>query len=172
MGIVLGRKAEPFHIDLPQGVRVLVRPLRTSIQQAAVHEAASRIRQLTQGAEAVEDAGGEIDNLPDLSTASGRAGFGQEIYIMALATAAILEWEGVYSESGEPCEVTPESVAELMRHDGFADAFLTVYASEALSRISEGNALRPSPNGISAAEPHIVTDAANAMPPAQAGAKD
>ena len=165
MAICLGKTPAPFDIELPHGVIVTVRPLRTAIQQTALFFATNAVKRLTESVDDVEAAGGETDGLPDLATEEGRAGYAQEMYMTALAQAAIIEWRGVLDEDGNPLPVTDEAVAELMRHDGFADSFLSQYAREAMMRISEGNASRPLPTGTMAKAPDIAKSAETSEAP-------
>lgn len=149
MAIKLGLPKKPRWLDLPQGVRVHVRPLTTAIYETALASSRQQVRRLLDAAEDVEDAGAEIDGLPDLTTEAGRAGYGNYLFAQAMARGAIIAWEGVLDEDGTLAAVSPLAVDELMSWHGIAESFIQQYTRPFQDRIVEGNASGPLPSGTS-----------------------
>ena len=114
--IRLGLRREPYWLDLGHGVRVKVRPLTTALMKAVQADFAGH-----PGAD---------------DPASGRA----EVFLGLLARHAILEWDGVGDEKGEPAPVTHENVEALMRLWPIAEAFERLYLAPALLLEDEKNA--------------------------------
>ena len=114
--IRLNLKKEPFWIDLTEGVRVLVAPFTSSILSAASTSPAMR--------ELPQDAG--VDH---------------RFFVLSIEVAklAILEWEGVGDDAGEPVEPTPEGIAALMDIYVFARAFARDYVTRGLLVSAEKN---------------------------------
>lgn len=107
---------EPRWIDLGHGVKVKVRPLTTA---------------LMKGVQAKFAAHPGADDPPSGRVAS---------FVGLLAREAILEWEGVGDENGEPAPVTPENVEALMELWPLAEAFERLYLAPALLLEDEKNA--------------------------------
>jgi hypothetical protein len=101
---------EPYWADLPQGVRVKIKPVTTALVSAAQHRAAR------QGREAAEAAGGVLD--PDMSR-----GLAFMLMVQALARFAVTEWDGVAGADGAPLPVSPEALDRLMEIESMAGAF-------------------------------------------------
>lgn len=159
MAIRLGLPREPQWIDLGHGVRIKTRPLTTAIFEAAKASAARQVSSLFDSAEEVEDHGGEIEGLPDLSTEDGRAGYGNFLFGQALARVAIMEWEGVLDADDEPAKVTPELIDEVMSWHTLCDNFVRQYSQPFNDRIVEKKGSGTSANGTTAAVPPIATGA-------------
>lgn len=87
-----------------------------------------------------------------------------EAYTTALATAAIVAWEGIGNSDGEPVEPTPENVAMLLADPNCWDAVDRLYVAPILAEDAEKNASAPLPNGRS-------VKGAPTAPLAQAAAK-
>lgn len=131
--------SEPVWIDLLPGVRVRVRPWTTAVNETAMAAARRMVRDLADGKETVEDRGGEITGLPDLDTPHGIDGLAESLYIEQLATAAIIEWDGVGDEDGSPVEVSPKWVRALMSLPDAAAAFRARYCAPLRHWAAEGN---------------------------------
>ena len=113
--IRLELKREPYWLDLPYGVRLHVRPATTAFVMAA------RVQAMK---EAPDD---------DVSARSAAL-------LKNLAVQAIIAWEGVGDNEGNPAEVTAEAVAALMDLWPMADAFERLYLGPALILELEKNA--------------------------------
>lgn len=125
--IRLDLKSEPFWLDLPAGVRLRVRPLTTGLMAAA-------------------RADGEVRALGD------EASLEEQALVMAKAVArlAVLDWEGVGDEAGNPIAVTPEGIGALLDLWPVFEAFQLGYVARGLLVAQEGNGSAPSPGGSGA----------------------
>ncbi|MBC7157522.1 MAG: hypothetical protein H5U20_08415 [Rhodobacteraceae bacterium] len=139
----LGLTREPRWLDLARGVRVKVRPYSTVVKMMAQTD--SDLRAVASGDAADDDPGA----LARLSMASS----------VAIARAAILEWEGVGDEDGTPVPPTPEWVARLMDEDDIHEAFNLAYLAPAMRVEQEKNGFAPLPNGTSAGAPTTAAPA-------------
>ena len=149
--IRLSLPKDPYWLDLPHGVRVFVRPLTTAIHEAARAKGARLAGDLVSEHAEIVMAGGSVEGLPDLEDRDAMAGLSQFLFVQALAVAAIIRWEGVLDEDGEPADVTDKAVCGLMRFHRMAEGFVLAYTRPHAEAVAEGNASRPSPNGTSAA---------------------
>jgi hypothetical protein len=128
--LTLSIPTEPSWIDLPQKVRLRIRPVTTAVVAAA--QSAS-----LREAEALRDAG-DPGGL-DLSDPDVAKGLGFALMVKALARYAVLEWEGVGDASGEPLPCTPDNVALLMDLDEMATAFWRAAFAPVAAVSAEGN---------------------------------
>ena len=154
-------------IDLPLGVKVIVRPISTPIWHQAQAFASRAVLAFIEGEEIRDDLGIDRDAMPDLADPDAKEGFRQLLFAQALARAAILSWQGVLAEDGIPAEVTPAAVNELMLVHAFAEAFVIRYTARIIRALDEGNASGPSPNGTSAKGPNIAKRAETRTPNAR-----
>ncbi|MEG9884418.1 MAG: hypothetical protein V6Z86_07355 [Hyphomicrobiales bacterium] len=122
--IKLDLKAQPFWLNLLDGVRFKVRPLTTSLMVAA------RKHPSLKG---VED-GDEYTFL----------------FTKALANASITDWEGVGDADGKPVKPTPDAIDAAFDLWPVFDAFQTSYVFSGLLLVEEKNDSTPSPNGPTA----------------------
>ena len=129
---------EPCWLDLPEGVRLLTRPVTTAVMQAAQSAAARRL-------EAAREAG-PLD--PDWER-----GLAFLYLVQGLARHAVLEWQGVGDATGAPLPLSPEAVEALMQHDAIASAFWAGATAPVRALVAEGNGCAPAPPGIGAAGP-------------------
>ena len=132
---------DPYWLDLPHGVRLLVRPLDTAIDAAARAASVTDLRERGQTAP------------PAAAKEPWRLGQTKDALARAVGQLTILEWSGVLLADGSPAPVTAESVALLMSIPKIATAFLRqIYAP--LDRLAaEGNVSGAAPSGISVAAP-------------------
>lgn len=156
-------------IDLPLGVRVLVKPLSTPVYEACRFEADRRVRAIRSEMIEAKAAGATVEGLPDLGNDSALAGFSQFIFTQCLACEAIEEWEGVLClESDDPAPVSHDGINELMRIHAMADSFLDQYVRDYTQLLVEGKPSVPGSNGTSGTEetavPNIVSDAEKIKP--------
>ena len=159
--IRLSLPKDPYWIDLPHGVRLYVRPLTMAVYESARSKGARLARDILRDHAEIALAGGTVEGLPDLKDEDARAGLSQFLFAQALAVAAIIRWEGVLSEDGEPMETSEAAAADLMRYHDIAEEFLVKYTRSHAEAVAEGNASRPSPNGTSAAGRTIAGGAAS-----------
>lgn len=121
---------EPTWIDLPQEVRLRIRPVTTAVVAAA--QSAS-----LREAEALRDAGDPSG--VDLADPDVAKGVGFALMVKALARYAVLEWEGVGDTAGILLPCTPENIARLMDLDEMATAFWRAAFAPVAAVSAEGN---------------------------------
>jgi hypothetical protein len=147
--IRLSLPKEPYWLSLPHGVRVFVRPLTTPVYEAARTSGYRLAGELVKEHAEISMVGGTVEGLPDISDADAVSGLSQFLFTKALAVRAIMKWEGVVDNAGNPAEVTGQTVSDLMLIHDMAEAFLSEYTKIHAGLLSEGNASGLSPNGIS-----------------------
>jgi len=77
---------------------------------------------------------------------------GNIAFSVGLATWAVMEWEGVGDEAGEPVPCTRDDVRLLMeQHEAAFAAFERLYVTPAIEGDNEKNGSSPSPHGTSPA---------------------
>jgi hypothetical protein len=125
--IRLNLTAAPKWLDLAPGLRLLVGPLSTALMVSARADPA-------------------IEASPEGAT--------QEALALAMAKAvarrAVLDWEGVGDDMGQPTPVTPEGIEALLEIWPVFEAFQTQYVAKGLILDAEKNVSAPSPTGRSA----------------------
>ena len=125
--IRLNLTAAPAWLTLAPGLRLQVAPLTTALMVSARADPA-------------------IEALPDTAT--------QEELALAMAKAvarrAVLDWEGVGDDLGQPTPVTPEGIDALLEIWPVFEAFQTRYVAKGLILDAEKNVSAPSPTGPSA----------------------
>lgn len=104
----LVHSAEPHWLDLLGGVRVKVRPFTAGLMAAARSH---------------------LDK-QDLTEATAGERF--VAFASAMASVAILDWEGVADQDGIPALVTPETIAALMDVWLINEAFTSKYVTPGL----------------------------------------
>ena len=134
--LTLDIPTEPRWLDLPEGVRLLARPITTAVMQAAQASAARRL----EAARAAEP----LD--PDWER-----GLAFLYLVQGLARHAVLEWEGVGDATGAPLPLSPEAVDRLMEHDAIASAFWGRATAPVQAVVAEGNGCAPGLPGTGAA---------------------
>lgn len=140
MGVRLSFPREPYWIDLANGVRVQVRPLTTAAWETARARARRLAEELADHEQAIAEAGGAVDGLPDLTDPDARQGLSQMLYVIALAQGAILAWDGVGDAAGAPAPVTADSVEALIRNvPSIAETFVVAYTRPLSEALAEGN---------------------------------
>ncbi len=102
-------------LDLPHDVRAKVAPLNSAIISAARTD-------------------------PRLAGLDGATDAERGLAVSyAIARLAILEWENVGDEDGEPVEVTPEGIDALMDIPAIYDAFNMLYVAKGMRLVTEKN---------------------------------
>lgn len=138
---------EPYWLDLPQSVRVQVRPLTAAVMGAAQSYAERIIRErILQQAE-ILGFGAPIDG-PDYRDTDVRAGAVSEELAVGLARFGIIAWEGVGDEAGTPLPLSDAARAAFGRSE-LSGEFLKAYSAPLRQVDAEGNASAPVPNGSS-----------------------
>ena len=156
----------PYWLDLLRGVRVQVRPLTTPLYEAARHNSVRRAQELLANMADMESLGGSLEGMPDIRDPDQAVGVSQALFLQGLARAAIIRWEGVGDEDGNPLDPTPNLVDRFMLIHDQADAFYVRYCGSYEQREAEGNASGAAPTGTTAAAPDTAKDAETAAPPA------
>lgn len=141
--IRLSLSAEPRWLEPLPGLRILVRPLSTTVMGDA------REDPIMEGLT-------EESPRRELAVRLGKA----------LARAAILEWEGVGDEAGEPLPVTPAAVDALMELFPVFEFWQLHYVQPALTLDAEKNGSGPLPTGTSEGVDPTAAPAASAVPSA------
>ena len=125
--IRLNLTAHPSWLALAPGLRLQVAPLTTALMVSARADPA-------------------IEALPDTAT--------QEELALAMAKAvarrAVLDWEGVGDDAGDPVPVSPEGIDAMLEIWPVFEAFQTQYVAKGLILDAEKNVSAPLPNGPSA----------------------
>ena len=131
---------EPHWLDLPHGVRLLVRPLDTATDAAARAAAVTDLRERGQNAP------------PAAAKDSWRMGQSKDALARALGQLTILDWSGVLLADGSPAPVTAEAVALLMAIPKIATVFLRqIYVPlDRLAAEGEGCGAASSGTGVAA----------------------
>ncbi len=111
--ITLNLKREDYWLDLPHGIRLFLRPATTALVMAARIEALK-----------------ETDPDPALRGT---------VLLKKLAQLAVIGWEGIGDDAGNPVDVTPEGVEALMDLWPIAEAFERLYLTPALLLEQEKN---------------------------------
>jgi hypothetical protein len=125
--IRLNLTATPQWLDLAPGLRLLVSPLTTALMVSARADPA-------------------IEAMPDTATTEELA----LAMAKAVARSAVLDWEGVGDDAGEPVAVTPEGIDALLEIWPVFEAFQTQYVARGLILDAEKNVSAPLPSGPSA----------------------
>lgn len=106
----------PERLDIERlGVTLTVRPHGTSVMEDARNDPAL----IEERDTLCEDLGVAAEDLPQHKMA--------ELMHRAIARAAILAWDGVLGEDGEPIEAVPEAIDAAMAQDQFYRAFVDLY---------------------------------------------
>lgn len=107
---------EPTWIDMLPGVRMQVRPL-AALDVLHAREAARGIYLANAEAETKD---------PAVSVTAGEA------MVRACARRAVVAWEGIGDEAGEPLPVSLEAIDAAMAHPALYDRFETLVFAPAL----------------------------------------
>lgn len=127
---------EPHWLDLLPGVRLYVRPATSLVFTAAGETMAWS----------------PVDGLPAESVV-------RVAFVKAVARAAILDWDGIGNQAGEPVSPSPLAIDALMDVREAYLAFETKYVAPALMLEQEKNVCAPAPLGTLVAGEAIATDA-------------
>jgi len=142
---------EPFWLDLVHGVRVRVRPLTAAEWFAAKGRNVEILKKVLEERAEIQQMGGKVEGLPDLSDEAAQLGYSQALFATALAQTAIFAWEGVGEDLEHPAECTKDNIARLMRFSTVAEDFLVQYAAQYDRLVEEGEGSPAAARGTSAA---------------------
>lgn len=159
--IRLNLPTAPYAIPLDHGVTVTVRPCDTAIYEAARAKMARLLRDIARQHQDAAEIGATLEGLPDLTDEDARAGFGQALFVTALAQAGITAWSGVLDDAGNPAPVNDGTVAALMRVPGMAERFAVDYTRPHAAMVTEGNGSAPAPRGTTEAGATTADGATN-----------
>lgn len=135
---------EPTWLDLGHDVRLQLLPLTTALMVAARNDPAI--------SDLGEDASDEESAL---------------VFAKALGRIAIVDWEGVGDENGDPVDVSPEGIDALLDVWPLFEAFQTDYVAGGLMLDAEKNVSSPLPNGPSAGAMDTATPVKASAKPAR-----
>ena len=138
---------EPYWLNLPHGVRLLVRPLDTATDAAARAASVTDLRERGQ------------DVPPAAAKESWRLGQTKDALARAVGQLTILDWLGVLLADGNPAPVAAETVALLMAIPKIATAFLRLIYAPLDRLAAEGEGCGAVSDGTSVAAPVIVASA-------------
>jgi len=165
--IRLSRPREPRTVALGFGVTVTLKPLSFAVYRAAIHSAERRAREMATEVGLIEAAGGSILDIPSPHDRDGMRGLRDQFLLQALARHAIIGWDGVGDDAGDPAPVTPEAADALIcGHPLIAERFELEYLRDITELVAEGNGSGAAPTGTSAAAPVTAATAAPAESPA------
>jgi len=139
--IRLNLTATPAWLTLAPGLRLHVAPLTTALMVSA-------------------RADPTIEAMPDTATPEELA----LAMAKAVARRAILDWEGVGDDAGNPMPVTPAGIDALLEVWPIFEAFQTRYIARGLILDAEKNVSAPLPSGPSAGATGTVRPARGAAP--------
>jgi hypothetical protein len=103
----------PYELELPYGLKVIVKRLTTAGMAAAQAAARRAVEAIERQARERTEAGLVLDGLPDLSAEAERDGFYQAQLIRELAVRHITGWTGV-ELGGGLAPPAPEDIAAVM----------------------------------------------------------
>lgn len=174
--IRLSRPREPRTVALGFGVTVTLKPLSFAVYRAAIHTAERRARELAAEIGLIDAAGGSVLDLAAPHDRDGLRGLRDQFLLQALARHAIIGWDGVGDDAGDPVPVTPEAADALIcGHPLLAERFELEYLRDITELAIEGNGSGAAPTGTSAAAPATAAPAAppgHPAPTADAAATD
>lgn len=163
---------QPRWLDLPHGVKVQVRPLTTTITEAAFAEGLEHLRPFKLAAEDAAKAGTPMDPLgPNGANAAWLQGMHWHFLVAALVRYGAIAWEGLSGDDGEPLPITSAACIAFAAHPDLGREFFARYRDTLSAVDAEGNGSAPSFNGGSAGAPSTATHvpAAPSGPAAAAG---
>lgn len=127
--IRLALPTEPQWLDLPYGVRVLVRPLSSVIMETARQIVAAEMRELRASIARVREAGLDVVDAPNLDDATASHAEALVRLAKALARVSVLEWEGVLNADDLALPLSPASLNRLLDVPSVCTSFFERYTS-------------------------------------------
>lgn len=139
----------PRWVDLPQGLRLLMRPAGTAEVHAYRTRAARLFGEMETAYKTARESGLPWDGT-DLDDPSSRLGLIYALTVAAAARELVTDWEGVADVAGAPLPFSSGLLPRLMNFTPIADAFFARVVAPAEAVAAEGNVSGPSPNGSTA----------------------
>jgi hypothetical protein len=136
----------PRWVDLPLGVRVLMRGAGTAEVHAYRTRAARLFNEMEAAYRTAREAGLPWDG-SNLDDPSSRLGLIYALTVAAAARELVTDWEGVTDEAGAPLPFNVGLLPRMMNFTAIADAFFAQVVAPAEAVTTEGNGSGPSPNG-------------------------
>lgn len=136
----------PRWVDLPLGVRLLMRPAGTAEVHAYRTRAARLFAEMDAAYKTARDSGLPWDGT-NLEDPSSRLGLIYALTVAAAAREVVSDWDGVADETGVPLAFNAGLLPRMMNFTPIADAFFAHVVSPAESVAAEGNGSGPLPNG-------------------------
>lgn len=156
-------QTEPFWIDLPQGVRLKLRPLDSIVVMAARNHASREMQAAAVERQDRIEAGVPSDDLPNFDDQALQDALSRVAFARALARYGAMDWGGVASnEAGDPLPFSNDGAEALVAHPDMIDMFLVRYFATVDAVNAEGNASAPMPDGPTGLG---ATTAADVPPP-------
>ena len=150
MALKLGKNKNAIWLDLPEGVRVKVKPLTLAMRQK--YEARAR-RIVNAERERWEEAAKAGELPPDVinfGDPDEESTFFVVELIKASAAALIVEWDGVIDpDSDELAPINETTVADLVSFPAIADSFYAQCADHFKIRAAEGKSSKKDSPGSS-----------------------
>lgn len=138
-------------IDLPDGVRVLVKPLDGIVITAARNHAVTMIRKLADKRAELEAANVPTDSVPDVSDEALRVAMIEFEFARGLARYGIINFEGVGDQNGDALPFTRARAEALAVHPAMMESFVAAYLEPQARVSAEGNASATAPGGSTGA---------------------
>lgn len=163
----LDAPTEARWLDLPQGVRVLVKPLDGLVVTAARVHARQMIMRLHAAYMERVEVNAPTDGMADVTDDAMREAMIQFEFARGLARYGIIDWDGVGKTADDPLPFTTKGAEALAVHPDIREAFVEAYLAPQAKVDAEGNASPTAPDGSTDAVGPTATDAATSAPNAQ-----
>ena len=152
--------SEPYWLDLVFGVRARVRPLTAIEYNTARARNITQLREILKERKEIEEMGGTVEGLPDISDEAAQQGYAQFLFAVALAQSGVVEIEGLGDADGQPVEeVTDDIIVRWMKVPTVADDFIQQYTAPLNEVMAEGEASPTDLNGTTEVGQDIATSA-------------
>jgi hypothetical protein len=149
---------EQYWLELPLGVKVKVKPLTTSVFNAAQAWATKEINKVVARRTELKTVGKEDPDLPNLDDEDARYDYLNTMIMKGCAVACIIEWDGIEDpvEDGKVAPLTKENIIKLVEDIRMGNTFWRKVTTEFEKVISEGNLSSLDQNGTSEEEVPIA----------------
>lgn len=163
----LAPPAGPRWLDLPQGVRVQVRPVTLAERAAMEAYAGRRIGELRREMTERDEIGVPRDDLPNLDDADILRGLSTQLVAEGFAKACIMAWEGIGDATGDAAPLRADYFIAFANSD-LAQPFVDALLKPLDEATAEGNASAPAPSGPGAPGANGADPANPSAPPVPA----
>lgn len=150
----LNLKTEPYWIDLPHEVRLLVRPLTTSVFNYAQAIATREVLKIKMRIDELSAVGQKDNTLPDFNDTVQRNDFLNTEIMKGCAISCIVDWEGIEDPKldGSRALVTKENVLRLVDDFVMGSSFWAQLKDPFETLVDEGNVSSLDQSGTSEEE--------------------